>query len=221
MNKIQIVIVDDHALFRKSLRVLIDLFARYQVLFDAANGQDFIARLDKENLPDIVLMDISMPLMDGYSATAWLKEHYPDIKVLALSTMDADTAIIKMIRCGAKGYVLKDADPEELKLAFDEVQSRGYFYNELVTRKVMNAVRQLTETKSEINLFVKLNQREIDFLRLSCTELAYKEIADRMCVSVRTVEGYRDALCEKLNLKTRVGLAVYAIKNNITEIKST
>ncbi|MEJ5996529.1 response regulator transcription factor [Pedobacter sp. Du54] len=214
-DKIKIAIVDDHALFRKSLHVLIDLFPRYQVIFDAANGKDFIDQLAPHNLPHIVLMDINMPVMDGYTTTLWLKENYPTINVIALSTMDAETAIIKMIKSGAKGYVLKDADPEELKLAFDEVLSRGYFYNDLVTRKVMNSIRQLTETDSEINLFVKLSQREVDFLRFTCTELTYKEIADKMNVSVRTIEGYRDLLCEKLNLKSRIGLAVYAIKNNL------
>lgn len=214
-NKIYIAVVDDHALFRKSLHVLIDLFARYQVLFDAANGEDFIHQLDENNLPDIVLMDINMPVMDGYLTTSWLKENYPQINVIALSTMDAETSIIKMIKNGANGYLLKDADPEELKYALDEVQRMGYFYNELVSRKIMGSIRDLTEADSKLNLFVKLSEREIQFLKFSCTELTYKEIADKMCVSVRTIEGYRDALCEKLNLKTRVGLAVYAIKNNL------
>lgn len=216
-NKIYIAVVDDHALFRKSLRVLIDLFARYQVLFDAANGEDFIHQLDENNLPDIVLMDINMPVMDGYLTTSWLKANYPQVRVIALSTMDAETSIIKMIKSGASGYVLKDADPEELKYALDEVQRVGYFYNELVTRKIMGSIRDLTETDSKLNLFVKLSEREIQFLKFSCTELTYKEIADQMCVSVRTIEGYRDALCEKLNLKTRIGLAVYAIKNNLND----
>ena len=129
--------------------------------------------------------------------------------------MDAETAIIKMIKCGAKGYVLKDADTEELKLAFDEVLSKGYFYNEIITRKVMQAVTQLTNTKNKTGTFINLTTREIEFLKLACTELSYKEIADKMYVAVRTVEGYKDALCEKLELKTRIGLAIYAIKNGI------
>lgn len=214
-EKMKIVIIDDHALFRRSLRVLVDLFARYRVIFDAANGRDFILQLDKNNLPDIVLMDINMSVMDGYQTTVWLKDNYPDVKVLALSTMDAETAIIKMIKSGARGYILKDAEPEELKMALDEMERVGYFYNDLVTRKVMGTIHALLESDSELNLFIKLNPREIDFLKLSCTEMSYKEIADQLSVSVRTVEGYRDALCSKLNLKTRVGLAVYAIRNNI------
>ncbi|MBV9962576.1 MAG: response regulator transcription factor [Parafilimonas sp.] len=213
-----IAIADDHTMFRKGLVVLINLFPNYGVLFDAANGKDFISQLNPKNLPDIVLLDINMPEMDGYSTAEWLTANYPEIKILALSTMDAETSIIKMIKSGAKGYVLKDAEPSELKLAFDEVMSRGYFYNELITRKIMSSINLLTDAKNTTATFVKLSEREIEFLKHACTELTYKEIADRMHVSTRTAEGYRDALCEKLGLKTRVGLAMYAIKNNLVKL---
>jgi DNA-binding NarL/FixJ family response regulator len=213
-----IAIVDDHTMFRKGLASLIDLFPRYQVVLDASNGKDFIDRLDKAQLPDIVLLDISMPEMDGYATAGWISEHYPDIRILALSTMDSETAIIKMIRSGARGYVLKDAEPAELKLAFDEVLSRGSYYNELVSRKVLNAVHQLTETKNPTATFASLSAREIEFLKYACTELTYKEIADKMNLSPRTIEGYRDNLCQKLDLKTRVGLAMYAVRNGIASI---
>ena len=216
----EIVIIDDHAMFRKGLMKLINLFPNYSVLFDASNGKDFIAQLNPKHLPDIVLMDITMPEMDGYATAEWLHNNYPEIKILALSTMDSEAAIIKMIKSGAKGYVLKDAEPDELKLAFDEVMSQGYFYNELITRKVLKGVGKLVDTKNPVSIFVKLTEREIEFLKYACTEMAYKEIADKMFVSVRTVEGYRDALCEKLDLKSRVGLAMYAIKNQIVDISA-
>jgi len=116
-----IAIVDDHSMFRKGMTALINLFPNYQVLFDAGNGKDLIRQLNPDRLPHILLLDIAMPEMDGYATAAWVKEHYPGIKVLALSTMDAETAIIKMIKNGAKGYVLKDSEPAELKQAFDEV----------------------------------------------------------------------------------------------------
>lgn len=213
-----IAIADDHTLFRKGLISLINLFPNYEVLMDATNGKDFIAQLNAKHLPDIVLLDINMPEMDGYATAEWLRLNYPEIKILALSTMDAETAIIKMIKSGAKGYVLKDAEPAELKLAFDEVMSRGYFYNELITRKVMNSINLLADSKNTMATFVKLTERELEFLKYACTEKAYKEIGDKMNVSTRTVEGYRDSLCEKLNLKTRVGLALYAIKNNLVTL---
>jgi DNA-binding NarL/FixJ family response regulator len=212
-----IAIVDDHSLFRKGLAALIEYFPGYKVLFEAANGKEFIHLLQIDRLPDIVLLDISMPEMDGYSTAEWLRVHHPSVKVLALSTMDSDTAIIKMIKHGSRGYILKDAEPSELQRAFDEVLSTGYFFNELITRKVMGSIHSLVED-SEIRIFLKLSEREVDFLKRACSEKSYSEIADEMCVSPRTVEGYRNSLCEKLNLKTRTGLAIYAIKNGIVKI---
>jgi DNA-binding NarL/FixJ family response regulator len=212
-----IAIVDDHTMFRKGLAALIDFFPNYKVLFDVSNGKEFIDKLDKKQLPRIVLLDIAMPEMDGYTTAAWIRDNCPEIKILALSTMDSEAAIIKMIKNGARGYILKDSDPSELKLAFDEVLSLGYFYNELVSRKVVSAVHFLSE-KNSTATFVNLTPREMEFLKYACTELTYKEIANEMGVSTRTVEGYRDALCEKLGLKTRIGLAMYAVKHKIADI---
>ena len=214
----KIVIVDDHTMFRKGLCMLIDLFPQYQILFDAENGKDFIAKLTPDNLPDIVLLDISMPVMDGYDTAIWIKNNYPEIKILARSTMDADTAIIKMIQRGAKGYVLKDADPDELKLAFNEVLTRGFFYNDLVSKKVLNSINLLVDNDSPINKLLKLSTRELEFLKLTCSEKSYQQIAAEMFVSERTIDGYREALFKKLGVSTRVGLVMYAIKNGITSL---
>jgi DNA-binding NarL/FixJ family response regulator len=217
-NEKKIVIVDDHIMFRKGLCMLIDLFAHYKILFDANNGKDFIQQLDEYNLPDIILLDINMPEMDGYDTALWIKQHHPEIKILALSTMDADTAIIKMIKCGAKGYVLKDANPDELKQAFNEVLSQGFFYNELISRKILHSMNLLVDEDSSVNKLLKLTDREIEFLKLSCSKKSYQQIADEMFVSLRTVDGYREALCKKLNVTTRVGLVMYAIKNGIVQL---
>ncbi|MBS1610104.1 MAG: response regulator transcription factor [Bacteroidetes bacterium] len=213
-----IAVVDDHTMFRKGICALINLFPTYKVLFDAVNGQDFIKQLQPRHVPDIVLLDIAMPEMDGYATANWIHVNYPDIKILALSTMDAETAIIKMIKSGAKGYVLKDAEPAELKQAFDEVLSRGYYYNELVSRKIIQSVNLLADDKNGISTFAKLSDRELAFLKLACTEKTYFEIAKEMFVSERTVDGYRDALFKKLNISTRVGLAMYAVKNGIVKM---
>jgi len=212
-----IALVDDHVLFRKGLAALISYFPDYKILFEASNGKDLIRQLKIYSLPDIVLLDINMPEMDGYSTASWLHTNHPEVNVLALSTMDAESAIIKMITNGAKGYVLKDAEPEELKLAFDEVISKGYFYNELVTRKVMQSLSALS-SGSTIADFVKLTEREMEFLKYTCTEKNYNEIAAEMFVSPRTIDGYRNALCEKLQLKSRTGLALYAVKNGIVKL---
>jgi len=213
-----VTVVDDHTMFRKGICALINLFPNYKVLFDAANGQDFIKQLQPRHIPDIVLLDVVMPEMDGYLTANWIKANYPEIKILALSTMDAETAIIRMIKNGAKGYVLKDAEPSELKQAFDEVLSRGYYYNDLISRKIIQSVNLLADDKNGITTFSNLTDRELTFLKLACSEKTYFEIAKEMFVSERTVDGYRDSLFKKLNISTRVGLAIYAIKNGIVKI---
>jgi len=216
MNSVKhVAVVDDHTMVRKGLISLINLFPNYQILFDAANGNDFVRQLKPDQLPDIVLLDIAMPEMDGYATAGWLAANYPDVKILCLSTMDSERAIIRMIRSGAKGYVLKDAEPAELKQAFDEVLSRGYYYNDLVSRKIMQSVHLRVEDKSEQAIFARLSERELLFLRLACSEKTYAEIAKEMFVSDRTVDGYRDTLFRKLNISSRVGLVIYAVKNEI------
>jgi DNA-binding NarL/FixJ family response regulator len=187
-------------------------------LFDAINGQDLIRQLEAERLPDIILLDIAMPVMDGYATAEWLAANYPGTRILALSTMDTEGAIIRMIRSGAKGYVLKDADPAELKKAFDEVLSLGYYYNDIVSRKIMQTVHLLVEEKHEPETLVRLSDRELAFLKLACSEKTYFEIAREMYVSDRTVDGYRDALFRKLGVGSRVGLVIYAVKNGIVRI---
>jgi len=213
-----IAIVDDHTMFRKGLAALINLFPNYSVLFDAANGQDFIKQLKPRHVPDILLLDIAMPEMDGYATASWVRANHPEIKILALSTMDAETAIIKMIKNGAKGYVLKDAEPAELKQAFDEVLSRGYFYNDLISRKIIQSVNQLTDDKNNLATFARLSERELAFMQLACSEKTYADIAKEMFVSERTVDGYREALFKKLEITSRVGLVMYAIKNGIVKL---
>jgi DNA-binding NarL/FixJ family response regulator len=213
-----IAIVDDHTMFRKGLASLINLFPTYKVLFDAADGRDFIAQLKPPHLPDIALLDITMPGMDGYATADWIRANHPGINVIALSTMDSETAIIKMIKHGARGYVLKDAEPKELKAAFDDVLNKGFFYNEMVTRKIMQNLSQLADEKSAVNRFVKLNEREREFLTLVCSDKTYQQIAAEMFLSERTIDGYREALFQKLNVASRVGLVMYAIKNGIVKL---
>jgi DNA-binding NarL/FixJ family response regulator len=219
MSEIKLIaIVDDHTLFRKGLASLIGVFPDYEVLFDASTGKDFIAQLKHNKIPDIVLMDINMPEMDGFATTEWLKQNHPEVKVLALSTMDSDTSIIKMIKCGAKGYILKDADLKELKLALSELNRIGFFYNDIISRKVMQSLNQLVDDSSELNVFMKLNENELTFIKLACSEKTYQEIAADMFKSEKTIDGYRAELFRKLNLTSRVGLVMFAIKNGLVSI---
>ncbi len=212
-----IVLVDDHSLLRIGLAQLVQSLG-YPVIFEADDGKEFIEKLDEKTLPDVVLMDINMPVMDGFETTRWLKDNYPSVKVLALSMYDNENAIIRMLKSGAKGYILKDSEPAELKAAIDAVVSKGYYYSDLVSGKLIHAINKLDDEGGELKNLMQLNERETDFLKYACTEMTYKEIADKMFVSPRTIDGYRDALFEKLHVKTRVGLVMYAIKNGVVSV---
>lgn len=217
-SKANVVLVDDHSLLRNGLASLIKSFGDYNILFEADNGQDFINKLKPKALPQVVLMDINMPEMDGYEACLWLKNNHPEIKVLALSMYDQENSVIRMFKAGAKGYILKDCDPSELKTALNAVVSKGFYYSEMVTGKLIHTINSLDEEDSQVKNMIQLNEREVHFLKLVCTEFTYKEIAEKMFLSPRTIDGYRDDLFQKLNAKTRVGLVMYAIKNGIVNI---
>ena len=213
-----IALADDHVVMRNGLASLLKDLG-YNILYEADNGKDFIEKTTKDHLPHVALLDINMPKMDGYETALWLKENFPEVKVLALSMYDDDGAIIRMLKNGAKGYVLKDSNIADVKTAIESVVSKGYYYSELVTGKLIHSINHLDEPDhASIKEMLKLNTREIEFLKLACTEMSYKEIAEKMFLSPRTVEGYRDTLFEKLNLKSRVGLVLFAIKNGVVNI---
>jgi DNA-binding NarL/FixJ family response regulator len=217
MSKVKIALADDHVLLRNGLAGLVTNLG-YTILLECNNGKDLAAQLDKDNLPDVVLMDINMPEMDGYATTAWLKSNYPLVHVLALSMYDDENAIIRMLRSGARGYIMKDSDPLELKHAIDDVVTKGVHYSELVTGKLLHSIYNLDGSAGNTHQLLELNDREIEFLKLASTEMTYREIADQMHLSPRTIDGYRDNLFEKLNIKNRVGLVLYAIKNGIVQV---
>jgi two-component system invasion response regulator UvrY len=211
------VLVDDHALLRNGLAGLVRELG-YDVLFEADNGKEFIEKLKKDNLPDIVLLDINMPQMDGYDTAAWIKRNHPEIRILALSMYDDENAIIRMLKNGAGGYILKDTEPAELKKAMDAVCSKGFYYSEMVTGRLIHTIHSMQEENSPAKAVSGLNERELEFLKLAATELTYKEIAEQMHLSHRTIDGYRDDLFEKLNIRSRVGLVLFAIKNGIVRL---
>jgi DNA-binding NarL/FixJ family response regulator len=206
-KKIAIAIVDDHTLFRKGVAGLLAEFEELNLLFEAENGMQLQTQLASGRYsPQVILMDIHMPVMDGYATCAWVKSEYPEIKVLALSMFEEEDAVIKMLKCGACGYVLKESDPRELLEAIRSVERQGICLNEMVTGKM---IRSLVNPEKGLLLSV----REVEFMKWCCSELTYKEIADRMCVSPRTVDNYRESLFEKLSLKSRTGIVLFAIKN--------
>ena len=161
-----------------------------------------------------------MQEMDGYETAGWLKQHQPGIRVLVLSMFDNEVAIIRMMRLGVKGYVLKDIRKKELKEALDSIVTKGYYYSDLVTGKLIHTINKIDGEKegSSVKEIISMSEREIEFLKLACTELTYREIAGRMCLSIHTIDGYRDTLFEKLHVKSRVGLVLYGIRNRLIDM---
>lgn len=209
--KNSIAIVDDHVLIAKALSSIISNFDNFEVKYECQNGTELINKFRlKENIPDIVLLDISMPIMDGFETAAWLKVNYPEVLIMALSMQDDDSSVVKMIKNGSHGYLLKNAHPIELEKALQKLIVNGYFYPDWASKIVFSS---LGGASRELQL--KISDREREFLKYVTTEMSYKEIAEKMFCSPRTVEGYRDNLCLKLELKSRVGLAVYSIKNGL------
>ncbi len=213
--KSSIIIVDDHKLVSKAIAELIQGFDNYSILFDLNNGKELIEKLkNPKNIPDIVLLDVNMPVMNGFETMEYLHKEFPKIKVLALSMNDDEETIIKMIKLGACGYISKLTDDDELKRALDTLVQKGYYYTEAVTNYMVKSIK----TDNEPDEKIKFSDREEELLKWICTEMTYKEIADKMFLSPKTIDGYRDALFQKLRVKTRVGLAIYAIKNNFYKI---
>lgn len=209
-----VVIVDDHLLIAKAISSIIDHFGGFSVLYEVENGKRLMERLAiAANIPDVILLDISMPEMNGFETALWLREHHPGIKVMALTMQGDEESLIKMIRNGAAGYLNKNVHPTELEQALLQVLEKGFYYPDWAASKVLRGLMNNAD-KQEI----KLTDRETELLKLVCTELTYKEIADRMNCSPRTVESFRDALFEKLGVRTRVALALYAVKKGLIHL---
>tara|TARA_R110002020_G_scaffold444826_1_gene656470 strand:+ start:1614 stop:2246 length:633 start_codon:yes stop_codon:yes gene_type:complete len=206
--KNKVAVVDDHTLLSEAIAGLVREFDNFEVVAVCKNGQELLNFLkDSSNHPDIVLMDVNMPVMNGIDTTAYLASHFADIKVLALSVDGEEQTILKMLRAGAKGYLLKDTQKTILEKALNEVIDVGYYHTNTVVDLLQNAAPEKEP--------VKLKDREIEFIKHACTEMTYKEIAELMYLSPKTIEGYRESIFQKLSLKNRTGLVLYAIKNGI------
>lgn len=215
---VKLALVDDHTLFRKGLISLIEMVGNhYAILFEADNGKELQQKLDKDNQPDIILMDIHMPGMNGFETVQWLNEHFPLVKVLVVSMVQKEDSIVKMLRLGVKGYLSKDVEPKELAEALNSLMNKGYYYTDFVTGKLVHALQQNANANNRKDE-MRMNDRELEFLKLACSELTYNEIAAKMFLSPKTIDGYRNNLFEKLNVKSRVGLALYAVKNGYIEL---
>lgn len=210
-DKIHIALVDDHNLFRSGLSNLLSEFDELKVTFEAVNGLDFQEKIKHYPEVKVVLMDINMPIMDGFETTKKVKVSHPNIHVLALSMYDDEKSIINMLKAGASGYILKESKSSDVLMAIKTIVDKGFYANDLVTTRLLFSLKN---DKSK-PLFT---DKELKFLQFCSTELTYKEIADKMNVSPRTVDNYREALFAKLDIKSRTGLVVYGIREKLITI---
>lgn len=211
----KIAMADDHILLRNALGNLIDTFGHFKVTLMANNGQELIRHLNEQNKPDILLLDLNMPLMDGFETAAWFREHYPDVHILMLTMYDAEATLIRLLQMGVKGFLKKDIHPNELKLALETVIQVGYYYSYDTTGRILNLFRNMNDQALQRNL---LSDQEVEFLKLAASDKTYKEIAMDMSLNPRAVDNLRDHLFEKLEVRSRVGLAMYAIKKGLVRI---
>lgn len=210
---IKVALADDHILLRDALASLINTFENCKVIFTASNGKDVINHIELNQIPDVIILDLNMPLMDGYETVSWLSKNYPKMYTLMLTMYDTDLTLIRLLQAGVKGFLKKDIHPDELKFALRSIMESGYYYSPTVTGKLVNLFRQsLEEMATKKNT---LTEQEVQFLKLCCSESTYKQIAEVMHLSPRNVETLRDHLFLRFDVSSRVGLAIAAIRHGL------
>ena len=213
-KNINVGLVDDHQLFSKSLELMLASFKGFEVVLDASNGMDLKEKIKKAAIvPDIMLIDVNMPVMNGVSTAQWLKENYPSIKLAALSMNDNDQSIIDMFRAGCCAYLFKDTNPAEFEVALKQIYAKGYYNSDHIG---VNYGRLLSTSQTTETL--QFGEKEKEFLTLACSDMTYRQISEVMKVSERTVDGYREALFQKFNVHSRTGMALEAIRKGFVKI---
>lgn len=217
MDLIKLAIADDHKIFREGLKFTLEDYSQLNLIIEATNGKDLIAQITN-NKPDVILMDIKMPEMDGMQAITYIRQHFSDIKILVLSMHNEDKYILNAMRLGASGYLLKNAEPEEIVEAIVNVHTKGFYFNDDLSATMAKELLGINFMHRLHEKDARLNEREIEVLKLICEEYCNAEIADKLFLSVRTVEGYRTRLFEKVGSKNIAGLVIYAVKSGIITI---
>ncbi len=206
----KLILADDHILLRDALANLINKFEEFTVIATAANGEEVIQAIENGCNPDIALIDLNMPKMDGYETAKWIAKNRPGVKIVILTMYNSEIALIRLLKAGVDGFLKKDIHPVELKTALLSVAAGEYYYSNHTTVKIASLFRKESALEKSI-----LSDTEINFLKLASTEMTYKEIAKVMNLTPRHIDSFRDALFTKLDVKSRVGLAIYAVKNGI------
>lgn len=211
---IKVALADDHVLLRNALATLINTFDNCKVVGQANDGKELIELVRHEPIPDVVLLDVSMPYMDGYETAVWLNKNMPQINVLMLTMYDSELLLIRLVQAGVKGFLKKDIHPSELRYALQSVRDVEFFYSTHTSGKLASLIKLVGDDQTILQKTM-LSDQELAFLKLACTEMTYKEIAMEMSLNPRAVDTLRDNLFEKLDVKSRVGLALFAIRKGI------
>jgi len=210
----KLLLADDHILLRDALANLINNFEEFTVIASAGNGIEVIEAVEKGLMPDILVMDLNMPKMDGYETAKWMVKQHPEVKIVILTMYDSEIALIRLLKEGINGFLKKDIHPSELKNALLTIAAGEYYYSNHTTVKIASLFHKNAANHSALEKAI-LNDKEIEFLKLASTEMTYKEIALALQLTPRHIDSYRDALFLKLDVKSRVGLVIYAVKNGI------
>jgi DNA-binding NarL/FixJ family response regulator len=216
----KIAVVDDHSMIRQALTTLISNTGIYSVIYDAGNGRELQEKMKEHDIPDIILLDIAMPEMDGYETTQWLKQCYPDVKILIMSVSDSQETLLQMVKLGVNGFILKESDLEEILLAFKTLKKHGYYFTSKLQGYMTSLINRTSSYQPAIfdTRIQALNPQEKKFLELLCTELTYNEICSLMHISYHTLDNYRDAVYKKLNVKSRTGSVLYAVRSGLIQV---
>ncbi|MFC4261373.1 response regulator [Ferruginibacter yonginensis] len=209
---IRVGIVDDHQLFVKSLSLMLATFKDVEVSIEANSGADLQQQLHPNTLPDIILLDVNMPIMNGVETAKWVTANFPTIKLVALSMNNDDNDIINMIKAGCCAYLLKDTHPNELEKALIDIHQKGFYHSDMSNinfRRILQIQQQAS---------IQLTERELQFLQYACSDLTYKNIASLMNVSESRVDAYRERLFEKLQVQSRVGLCLEAVRKKLISL---
>ena len=214
--EIRVAIADDHKIFRKGVILSLRHYPNIKFVLEAENGEELLNNI-QDAAPDVVLMDLRMPIKDGIEATKYINKHYPNIAVLILTMHEEDKFVNHLMENGANGYLLKTTDPQEIKKAITEVAAKGYYLNNFVNRILLKRAHIKSKSIGSLTNNIEVNEKEKDVLRYICMEFTSQEIGDKMDISARTVESVKERLMERFGVKNTAGLVFFAVKNELIE----
>ncbi|MFW2477767.1 MAG: response regulator [Sediminibacterium sp.] len=210
-------LVDDHVITRKGIKTLLELNKQYKVVLEASTGKELLKLLkNPENLPDLLIMDLSMPDLDGYATISETAKLYPATKILIFSLYQAEDAVLNGISRGASGYLHKSVDPDLLLVAVNAIMTYGFYFNEQIKKRIQ--IAKSPKSSTGFHGKQRLTEKELEFIRLASSNLTYKDIAAQMKVQPKTLENYRDSTFQKLGINNRAALTLYAMQNGIVHL---